>query len=118
MADALTRPPAARTSSARARSPTRCGGGSRPEPQLTPRLGRSATRSSPRNHAGRLGRIARVGVLGREHDERARELLVDRSQHERKRGLGDARTRVRQLLEERAEALALGKLADERVKDR
>ena len=48
-ADALTSPPAASTSSARARSPTRCGGGSSPEPQLTPRLGRSATWSSPRN---------------------------------------------------------------------
>ena len=48
-AEAQTSPPAARTSSARARSPTRCGGGSRPELQLTPRLGRSATRSSPRN---------------------------------------------------------------------
>src|SRR5207253_1357191 len=46
-ADAQTSPPAARTSSARARSPTRCGGGSRPEPHWTPRLGSSATRSSP-----------------------------------------------------------------------
>ena len=49
-ADAHTSPPAARTSSARARSPTRCGGGSSPEACETPRLGRSATRSRPRNH--------------------------------------------------------------------
>src|SRR5215208_3174408 len=48
-ADAHTSPPASRTSSARARSPTRCGGGSSPDPQRTPRLGRSATRSSARN---------------------------------------------------------------------
>ena len=47
-ADAKTRPPRASTSSARARSPTRCGGGSRPDSQRTPRLGRSPTRSAPR----------------------------------------------------------------------
>ena len=47
VADAQTRPPASSTSSARARSPTRCGGGSSPDSQPTPRLGRSATRSSP-----------------------------------------------------------------------
>ena len=49
-ADAQTRPPRSSTASARARSPTRCGGGSRPDAQWTPRDGKSATCSSPRNH--------------------------------------------------------------------
>ena len=39
-AEAQTMPPRASTSSARARSPTRCGGGSSPDFQVTPRLGR------------------------------------------------------------------------------
>ena len=34
-----------------------------PDSQRTPRDGNSATCSSPRNHAGRLGGVARVGVL-------------------------------------------------------
>ena len=41
-------PPAASTPSARARSPTRCAGGSSPEPRATPRLGRRATRLGSR----------------------------------------------------------------------
>ena len=67
--------------------------------------------------AGRLGDVPRVRVLGREDDERSAELLVERGEEERERGLGDAGARVGQLLEERAEALAVGELADERVED-
>ena len=40
-----------------------------------------------------------------------------RREQERQRGLGDAGTRVGQRLDERAEALALGELANERVED-
>ena len=62
-----------------------------------------------------LGDVARVGVLGREHDERAAELFVERRDDERQSGLGHARAGFRQLLEEQAEALALGELTNERV---
>jgi hypothetical protein len=65
----------------------------------------------------RFGDVARVCVLGSEDDERSRQILVERSDHERERGLGDPGPRVWQLLEERAEALAVGELANERVKD-
>ena len=43
-AETQTNPPPARTSRARARSPTRWAGGSSPDPARTPRLGRSAMR--------------------------------------------------------------------------
>src|SRR5918999_1571724 len=66
-ADAHTSPPAAKTSSARARSPTRCGGGSRPDPRLTPRLGKSPTRSSPRNHAAASAASRASASSGRRH---------------------------------------------------
>ena len=69
------------------------GGGSSPEPQPTPRPGRSATRSGPRNHAGRLRRVARVGVLGEQADERAPEVFVQRGEQERQGRLGDAGAR-------------------------
>ena len=117
-AETATRPPAARTSRARARSPTRCGGGSRPDLQLTPRLGRSATRSSPRNQAAASGDVVRVCVLGLQaRREGGRALRGSCRDDERQSGLGDARAGLRQLLEERAEALALGELTDERVED-
>ena len=64
---------------------------------------------------GGLGDVVRVGVLGREHDERAAELLVEGGNDKRQCGLGHARAGLGQLLEERAEALALGELANERV---
>src|SRR5262249_57027616 len=51
-----------------------------------------------------------VSVLGCEHDERAAELLVERRDDERQRGLGDAGAGIGQFLEERAEALAGGGL--------
>ncbi len=62
-----------------------------------------------------LGDVARVRVLGREHDERAAELFVERRDDERQSGLGDTRAGFGQLLEEQAEALALGELTNERV---
>ena len=49
-AEMQTRPPFSRTESARSRSPTRCGGGRRPESTATPRPGMNATGSAPRYH--------------------------------------------------------------------
>ncbi len=62
----------------------------------------------------RLGRVARVGVLRQEADERPVELLVQRREHDRQRRLGHARTR-RQRVRELAEALVLDELGDEGV---
>ena len=67
--------------------------------------------------ADRLGRVARVGVVSQEADERPAELLPERGQDERQRRLGDART-GRERLRERLQALVRGELADEGVKDR
>ena len=67
---------------------------------------------------GRFGDVSRVRVLGGQDDQRPAELLVERGEEERQRRLRDAGARVRQLLQERAEALAVGELADERVEDR
>ena len=92
-ADAQTSPPRASTSSARARSPTRCGGGSSPEPQRTPRDGSSADLVVADEPAGCLGGVARVGVVGEEHDEAALDLLVQRREHERQHRLRDAGAR-------------------------
>ena len=116
-ADALTSPPAASTSSARARSPTRCGGGSSPEPQLTPRLGRSATWSSPRNQPAASATSRASASSGVRMTSGLAELLVEGGDQERQRRLGDASPCVGKLFEERAEALAFGELAHQRVKD-
>ena len=67
---------------------------------------------------GRFGDVPCVRVLGGQDDERSAELLVQRGDEERERWLGDAGARVRELLQERAEALAVGELTDERVQDR
>ena len=66
---------------------------------------------------GRLGGVARVGVLGQQADERPLEPLVQRGEHDRERRLRDARTR-RQRLGELAEPFVLRDLADERVEYR
>ena len=66
---------------------------------------------------GRLCGVARVLVLGREKDERPRELVVQRSEDERQRGLGDARGSWKGL-GVRPEPLAPPKLCDERIQDR
>ena len=116
-ADTKTSPPAASTSSARARSPTRCGGGSRPDSQRTPRLGSRPTRSVAEEPGGGLGGVARVGVVGQD-DEPAVELHVERRRNERQRRLGDPRAASRQVRGEAAEAFVLGELARERREDR
>ena len=61
--------------------------------------------------------VARVRVLRRDQDERAAELLVQRGEQQRQRGLGHARSR-RERLGEGAQALALAEGSDEWVKDR
>ena len=109
-ADAQTSPPAASTSSARARSPTRCGG--RLEPALP---AHAARREQPdalvaEEPAGGLGGVPRVGVLGEEADERP---LAARSRSAaRTSGSSGSETRADAgRSDERAEALALGELA-------
>ena len=72
-ADAQTSPPAASTSSARARSPTRCGGGSSPLPQRTPRRSEQADVLLAEKPAGGLGGVASLGVV-REDARRAARL--------------------------------------------
>jgi hypothetical protein len=67
---------------------------------------------------GGLRDVARVGVLGREHDERAGKLFVERGEQQWKRRLGDARPRGWELGHERAKTLALGELVHERVQHR
>ena len=116
-AEAQTRPPRASTSSARARSPTRCGGGSSPEPRRTPREGSSADALLAEEPAGRLGRVARVGVLRHEHAEAASELLVERCEQERRARLGDPGSR-RQRRRERGQALVGAEALDERIEER
>ena len=89
-ADAHTSPPAASTSSARYRSPTRCGGGASPESSPTPRLGQERDVRAAREPPGRLRRIPGVGVLGKQDEEPAPELLVERREQERQHGLRHA----------------------------
>ena len=73
---------------------------------------------------GRLGRVARVGVLGEDDHESPLELEMESGEEERQRRLGDsrarplavggldgeARVRLSDLVRERVEALALGEL--------
>ena len=59
--------------SARARSPTRCGGGSSPDSQPTPRLGSSPTASSPRNQAAASAASRASASSGSRHDQPAPE---------------------------------------------
>ena len=67
--------------------------------------------------AGRLGEVARVGVLRQQHDEAVLEVLVQRRQQERQHRLGDTRAR-RQGSRERLQALEREQLPDERVEYR
>ena len=62
-----------------------------------------------------LGRVPSVGVLGQEDQQPAPELLVQRREHERERGLGDARPAGKGL-RERLEPVARRELRDEGVK--
>ena len=114
VADAQTSPPRASTSSARARSPTRCGGGSSPEPQRTPRLGSSATRSGPRNQPA-ASAASRASASSGSRQTRPRSSCSCKvGEQERQRRLGDARPR-RQRGRERLQPLVLEQLPDERV---
>ena len=61
-----------------------------------------------------LGRVAGVGVLGQQHDERAAEMLVQRREQQGQRRLGDARGR-RERVRERSQALVAEQLLDERM---
>ena len=65
---------AASTSSARARSPTRCGGGSSPDSQRDAAGREERDALVAEEPAGRLGEVARVGVVGQQHAERPAEL--------------------------------------------
>ena len=62
-------------------------------------------------------RVSRVRVLGKQADEPAVELLVQRREQERQHGLRDPRA-GRQRGDERLQPLVLGELADEDVKGR
>jgi hypothetical protein len=66
--------------------------------------------------ARRLGGVARVGILGQQHEQRPSQHLAQRGEQERQRRLRDAGTRG-QRLHEGAQAVALGQLAHERGED-
>ena len=82
LAEAQTSPPRASTWSARARSPTRCGGGARPDSHVTPRLGSRPTASSPRNQAASRRRRERPRPPAGA-DQTALHALVERRKQER-----------------------------------
>ncbi len=68
--------------------------GCRLQPRLPPHAAARQERNPllPEEPPGSLGRIARVGVLGGEQDERASELLVQRGEQQRQRRLRHARS--------------------------
>ena len=66
---------------------------------------------------GPVGRIARIGVVGEQHEQATAELLVQRGENERQHRLGDPRAR-RQRARERLKALVPAQLADERSERR
>ena len=115
VADAATRPPPASTSSKRARSPTRCGGGSSPEPQRTPRPGKRDVLGAD-EPTGRVGEVARVDVFGQEPDPRAK---CSCSVASRSGSTGsETRARAEQGNRVRLQALQREQLPDERVEYR
>ena len=67
---------------------------------------------------GCLGRVAGVGVVRKQADEAAAEPQVERREQQRQRRLGNPGRRPRHDVCERAETLALGKLAREDVEHR
>ena len=67
--------------------------------------------------AGGLGRVARVGVVREQHAEPAAELLVERGEQERQRGLGDTGARG-QRRGERGQALVGAQALEQRVEER
>ena len=116
VAETQTRPPRASTSRARARSPIRCGGGSRPGLPANAARREERHRLVAEEPRGRLGDVARVGVLGQRDDEPSAELVVERRDDERQDGLGHAGTR-RQRLSEFLEALLSANALDEAVEN-
>ena len=70
----------------------------------------------PEEPARRVGGVARVLILGHEHDERTLQLLVQRREHERQRRLGHAGA-CGQRGGERLKALVGLQLAHERVQN-
>ena len=66
--------------------------------------------------AGRLGRVAGVGVLGQQHDEAALQLVVQRGEDERQHRLRDAGAR-RQRGGELLEPLLRAEAFDEAVEN-
>ena len=67
--------------------------------------------------AGRLGGVARVGVVGQETDEPAPQPFVQCGENEWKRRLGDSGA-LGERFRERAQALVLRELANERMQER
>ena len=63
-----------------------------------------------------VGRVPRVRVFGKEHDERPPQVLVQRREQERQRGLGDP-GRSGKRVRERAQPLVREELLDERMED-
>ncbi len=84
-------------------------------PDAAPRQQRHVVR--PDEPAGRLGRVASVGILRKQRDETAVELLVHGGQEQRQDGLGHARPR-RQGSRERLQAVEREQLPDERMQYR
>ena len=89
--------------------------------RLEPRCVRDAAAREQRHAVGAeeprraLGRVPRVRVLGEKDQQPSPELLVQRGEHERQRGLRHARP-TGQRLRERLEPVAGGELRDEGVK--
>ena len=118
-ADAQTSPPAASTSSARARSPTRCGGGSSPDSHATPRLGKQRDLLVAEVPAAASAASRASASSGSSDDERPLEPQVERRQEERQRRLGDARaTRRRSSSANAPRPLAVGELPGEWIQRR
>ena len=83
---------------------------SRPATGVQPGGATAPARRAP--VAGGFGDVARIRILGQEHDEPALELLVQRREQQRQHRLGDARPR-RQGGRERLQALEREQLPDE-----
>ncbi len=104
------------TSSARARSPTRCGGGSRPVSQPDAARGEEADALLAEEPACGLGRVARVGVVREKADERAAASEPEGREEERQDRLGD--TGSSGCVHEGPQALARRELVGKRPENR
>ena len=97
------------------RSPTRCTGGGSPESRRTPRLGKRPIVSAGAYQAIASAASRACSSSGKETDERPLEGALKPGQDERERRLRDT-SRLREGVDERAEALARCELVDEAVK--